>query len=167
MCSVLKKALEEKRFQDADNETRSLLIRQAGPDAVKRGWVYFTEIRTIPVVDMATVDGLWKAYSNGKFGYSVQRELWLQNRKQWPRFFKAINWLTSENQYLNWPGDFVYTMDAKKGHLPLVNALRGTNLFEEIFTHPAINKQKETKKIGGGNGASGGAGGGSDKPSWL
>ena len=49
------------------------------------------------VEDMQTLDGLWKAASGGKFGYSVQREMWLQARKQWPKFFKAIDWVQGEN----------------------------------------------------------------------
>lgn len=49
------------------------------------------------VEDMQTLDALWKAASGGKFGYSVQREMWLQARKQWPKFFKAIDWVQGEN----------------------------------------------------------------------
>ena len=32
-------------FRKADDETRAMLVRLAGEDAVKRGWVYFTEVR--------------------------------------------------------------------------------------------------------------------------
>ena len=42
--SVLVSHLQSGDFQKADDETRALLIRLAGPDAVKRGWVYFTEV---------------------------------------------------------------------------------------------------------------------------
>ena len=47
--SVLLGHLQGKDFQKADDETRALLIRLAGPDAVKRGWVYFTEVRNLAV----------------------------------------------------------------------------------------------------------------------
>ena len=46
---------------------------------------------------MQTLDGLWRAASGGKFGYAVQREMWLQARKQWPKFFKSIDWVQGEN----------------------------------------------------------------------
>eukprot|EP00879_Flechtneria_rotunda_P018571 GHRR01019487.1.p5 GENE.GHRR01019487.1~~GHRR01019487.1.p5 ORF type:complete len:102 (+),score=16.87 GHRR01019487.1:3139-3444(+) len=52
----------------------------AGQGAIQRGWVYFTEVPTIPAADLQTVDALWLAASNNKFGYSVQRERWLQVR---------------------------------------------------------------------------------------
>lgn len=46
--SKLKSLLADGDFQAADDETRDLLIRLAGPDAVKRKWVYFTEVRLAP-----------------------------------------------------------------------------------------------------------------------
>lgn len=162
--SDLKACLAEGRFQDADDETRALLIKMAGEQAVKRGWVYFTEVRTIPAADLETVDNLWRVHSNGKFGYSAQREVWVQNRRQWPRFFKTINWVFSENNhYRKWPSEFTYSLDAKKGHLPLTNALRGTQLFQEILEHPAINKPKTGPSAGGSKLGSSD----DDKPSWL
>jgi hypothetical protein len=39
----------------ADDETRALLIKMAGPGAVARGWVYFTEVKSIPAEDLQTV----------------------------------------------------------------------------------------------------------------
>ena len=51
---------------------------------------------------MRTLDELWKAASGGKFGYSVQREIWLQKSRQWPKFFKAIDWVQGENNVYRW-----------------------------------------------------------------
>ena len=34
----------------------------------------------------------------------LQRELWIQNRKMWPRFFKAIDWVQGENNVYRWVG---------------------------------------------------------------
>jgi GUN4-like len=59
--------------------------------------------------------------------------------KRWPRFFKAIDWVVGENNvYRKWPAEFKYNFDAPKGHMPLTNALRGTQLFQAIMEHPAI-----------------------------
>lgn len=41
----LREHLKAGDFRKADDETRALLIRLAGEGAVKRGWVYFTEVR--------------------------------------------------------------------------------------------------------------------------
>jgi len=47
-----------------------------------------------------------------------------------------------------WPGEFQYDAAAVKGHLPLTNALRGTQLFEAILEHPAFAEGGQ--KPGGG-----------------
>lgn len=92
---------------------------------------------------MKTIDALWLAASGGKFGFSVQRSIWRACDKKWSSFFLAIDWLKGENlNYRAWPADFIYSVeDAKKGHLPLTNALRGTQLFEAILTHPAFESK--------------------------
>lgn len=36
------------------------------------------EVKTIPVTDMQTLDSLWTTASKGKFGFSVQKEMWQQ-----------------------------------------------------------------------------------------
>ncbi|KAF8060519.1 Ycf53-like protein [Scenedesmus sp. PABB004] len=134
----------------ADDETRALLIKMAGPGAVQRGWVYFTEVPGIPSADLTTVDALWRAGSGGRFGYSVQREMWVQAGRRWPKFFKAIDWTQGENNvYRKWPAEFAYAYDAPKGHMPLTNALRGTQLFQAIMEHPAFARR-------GGPGGAGG-----------
>uniref|UniRef100_A0A7S0RYY0 GUN4-like domain-containing protein n=1 Tax=Chlamydomonas leiostraca TaxID=1034604 RepID=A0A7S0RYY0_9CHLO len=144
--SLLRDALKEGDFRKADDETRALLIRLAGEGAIKRGWVYFTEVRSISVTDFQTMDTLWKTASNGKFGYSVQKEIFTQNQKRWGKFFKQIDWTTGENNnYRKWPMEFIYSMDAPRGHLPLTNALRGTQLFTEVLNHPAWDKTGAAK----------------------
>ena len=55
------------------------------------------QVKFIPEVDLQTMDSLWKAASGNKFGYSVQRELWLQNKRRWDLFFKQIDWVQGEN----------------------------------------------------------------------
>jgi len=151
----LREALRAGEFEKADDITREELIQLAGSGAVKRGWVYFSEVKFIPVEDLQTIDALWKASSKNKFGFSVQKEVWMQQSKYWTRFFKKIDWVQGEmNYYRKWPAEFIYNAeDAPKGHLPLTNALRGTQLLEAILEHPAFEK-------GGGKDGSG-------KPEWL
>jgi hypothetical protein len=50
--------------------------------------------------------------------------------------------------YRKWPAEFVYSMNAVKGHLPLTNALRGTQLFEALLGHPAFDKNAGGKAPG-------------------
>lgn len=139
----LREALKEQDFLKADDIHRKKLIEVAGEAAQERGWVWFSEVGEIPIEDMQTFDELWKAGSRGKFGFSVQRQVWRACNEQWSKFFLAIDWLQGENlNYRAWPAEFVYDLDtACKGHLPLTNALRGTQLFQAILQHPAFDKK--------------------------
>lgn len=43
-----------------------------------------------------------------------------------------------------WPKEFIYSLEGAKGHLPLTNALRGTQLFKALMEHPAFaNSSKD------------------------
>ena len=91
----------------------------AGEDAEDRGWVCFTEARQFPVKDLLTIDALWTFYSDGKFGFSVQRKIWIGKKRQWAKFFKEIDWVQGENNaYRKWPEEFIWKKEAKKGHMP-------------------------------------------------
>lgn len=152
---ALRDALQQGDFQQADDLTRAALITLAGPDAEKRNWVYFSEVKFISSTDLQTIDKLWRAASKNRQGFSIQKEMWMQNRKQWTKFFKQIDWTVGEfNNYRKWPQDFTYDMSAAKGHLPLTNCLRGTQLFKAILEHPAFEKADSN----GSNGST---------PDWL
>jgi hypothetical protein len=92
--------------------------------------------------DLQTIDALWLAASGGKFGFSVQRTIWKKVGENWTKFFIEIEWVTGDNnKYRVWPAEFKYAVkDAVKGHLPLTNALRGTQLLKALLSHPAFEK---------------------------
>ena len=57
-----------------------------------REYIYFTEVKNIPVTDLKTIDNLWTTHSDGNFGYSVQRNIWKREKEQWGKFFKKLDW---------------------------------------------------------------------------
>ncbi|CAK0863592.1 unnamed protein product, partial [Prorocentrum cordatum] len=140
--SKLKDLLSSSDFRGADQETRDLLIQLGGPAAVKRGWVYFIEVRTMPVADLQTIDSLWQHYSKGKFGFASQRKIWRQCREQFDKFALEVSWFTDKWKNRNWPDDFIYSVDAPSGHLPLTNCIRGAQVLQELLAHPAFEKKK-------------------------
>ena len=140
----LRDLLSEGEWEKADEETRMKLIDLAGEEAQIRGWVYFTEVKEIPVADLQTIDALWKSYSNGRYGFSVQKKIWLKSKKVWTAFFQKIDWVQGENNaYRKFPLEFQWDKEAAVGHLPLTNALRGTQLLEAVFKHPAFAAEKK------------------------
>jgi len=140
--SKLEEVLKEKDFKAADAETRRLLIELGGEAAVKRGWVYFAEVRKIEEQDMDAMETLWQHYSEGRFGFSPQRKIWKRVRGQFDKFAEEVSWFTDTWKNRNWPDEFIYTLEAPVGHLPLTNCIRGAQVLEELLSHPAIENRK-------------------------
>jgi len=140
--SKLDGLLKDGDFKAADAESRRLLIEMAGTEAVKRGWVYFAEVRRIPETDMLTLNDLWGHYSKGKFGFVPQRKIWRRVREQFDKFAEEVSWFTDKWKNRNWPDEFVYSLDAPVGHLPLTNCIRGAQVLAELLNHPAFEKKR-------------------------
>jgi len=152
-------ALKLGNYEEADQLTRDLLIWIGGEGTRQRGFVYFAEAPNLPRKDMETIDRLWVAYSKGKFGFSVQKDIWNSKNVQgdFSRFVSAIEWNVGpcggcDKQCSGCPGtlkrwtavgqggnEYVYDLNkAKKGHLPLTSALRGTYLLKKLLSHKAF-----------------------------
>jgi GUN4-like/ARM-like repeat domain, GUN4-N terminal len=132
----LQTLLGQQDFQAADRLTLENLCRLAGETAVQRKWIYFTEVESFPIADLKTIDALWMVYSEGKFGFSVQREIWLGLGKNWDRLWDQIGWRTGNN-WTRYPQGFIWDLTAPKGHLPLSNQLRGVRVIAALLAHPA------------------------------
>lgn len=132
----LQAALAQQDFQVADRLTIEKLCELAGGLATQRKWLYFTEVQTFPTADLQTINALWLVHSEGKFGFSVQRELWLGVGKNWEKLWYQIGWKNG-NSWTRYPQEFTWSLDAPKGHLPLSNQLRGVRVIAALLTHPA------------------------------
>ncbi|CAL6405839.1 unnamed protein product [Bathycoccus prasinos] len=140
--------LKSGEWEKADDEHRRLMCVLAGEDAEDREWVYFTEVKNMPVTDLKTIDALWSHFSGGRYGFAIQRKLWVAQKRNWAKFFKKIDWTTGENgDYRKFPNEFLWRADAAPGHMPLTNALRGTQLFEALMEHPAFAPPKTAAEI--------------------
>lgn len=77
---------------------------------------------------------LWKVYSKGKFGFSIQKNIWLKQNKQWDKLWEKIKWLEAKTGIMKrYPKEFTWSIDAPEGHLPLFNQLRGTQTLYYLF----------------------------------
>ncbi|XP_006662908.3 tetrapyrrole-binding protein, chloroplastic [Oryza brachyantha] len=148
---LLGSQLAGRDYRGADETTRALLIELAGEPARRRGYVFFSEVQFISTEDLRAIDALWREHSGGKFGYSVQRRLWEKSRRDFTRFFIRVGWMkkldteVEQFNYRAFPDEFVWELsdDTPEGHLPLTNALRGTQLLGNILTHPAFGEGQE------------------------
>jgi hypothetical protein len=132
----LQDCLIRQDFQAADRQNILKLCELAGPDAVRRKWLYFTEVEQFPKEDLQTMDLLWRVYSEGKFGFSVQRKIWLGVGQDWERLWPRIGWKNG-NIWTRYPGEFIWDLSAPDGHLPLSNQLRGVRVMASLLSHPA------------------------------
>ncbi|KAF3455671.1 hypothetical protein FNV43_RR00311 [Rhamnella rubrinervis] len=151
--------LSTRNFREADEETRRLLIVLAGDAAQKRGYVFFSEVQFISASDLKAIDSLWRQYSDNRFGYSVQKRIFEKVNKDFTRFFLKVGWMKKldteieQFNYRSFPSEFMWELndDTPEGHLPLTNALRGTQLLNNILNHPAFmaneKKKKQTKLV--------------------
>ncbi|PIA29776.1 hypothetical protein AQUCO_05800094v1 [Aquilegia coerulea] len=156
---LLKQYLTSKDFRQADEETRRLIIVLAGEAAEKRGYVFFSEVQFISESDLQTIDNLWRQYSDNKFGYSVQKRIYEKEKEDFSRFFQKVGWMKKldteieQYNYRAFPNEFTWelTDDTPEGHLPLTNALRGTQLLKSILYHPAFQSALEDEAKDQGN----------------
>ncbi len=132
----LQQLLAKQEFQAADQLTLQKLCELAGAEAVQRKWLYFTEIDQLPILDLQTINSLWLTYSEGKFGFSVQREIWLSVSQTWEKLWPKIGWKNGNN-WTRYPQEFTWNLTAPRGHLPLTNQLRGVRVINSLLNHPA------------------------------
>ena len=87
-------------------------------------------IENFPCSDLRTIDQLWVKYSNGRFGFSVQKNIWTEVGQDDDKFFERLGWrvegrilIIEEPGGLIWKltadGDAISAKKLRKGHLPL------------------------------------------------
>lgn len=137
----LQQLLGRQEFEAADKVTLKMLCELAGAAAIARKWLYFTDVERFTEADLHTIDRLWRVYSEGKFGFSVQRELWLGVGKNWDDLWTLIGWKNGNN-WTRYPQEFIWDLSAPRGHLPLSNQLRGVRVMAALLNHPAWSQQR-------------------------
>ena len=98
----LKRYMVDGDWREADEYNYRVMIQVIG----KRFGDYFTveEVTTFPCTDLLRLDSLWVQHSQGKFGFSVQKDIYMRcggkledgrqeyGRKSYIRFFQAVGW---------------------------------------------------------------------------
>jgi serine/threonine-protein kinase len=138
----LRDLLASGQWKEADRETLSVMLRASNRE--RKGYLDTMSIEEFPCKDLRTIDRLWVKYSNGCFGFSVQRCLWESgggkpgkyDRRIYRKFGERVGWLKWENKWLGlkkeeqWLSysEITFDLNAPQGHLPRAWAGRGENL---------------------------------------
>jgi serine/threonine protein kinase len=109
------------KWKEADAETRRVMLAVAKRE--KEGWLDDESIDKFPCADLRTIDQLWVKYSNGRFGFSVQKRIYQSlggtreyDPKIWRAFGDKVGW-RKEGKWLYY-SDIIYDITAPEAHLP-------------------------------------------------
>jgi uncharacterized caspase-like protein len=125
----LQELLADGNWKEADRETVNVILKAANQE--KAGWLNVESINNLPYADLQTIDQLWHKYSEGRFGFSVQKRIWESvggsnstDYETWCKFCECVGWRVNNDWLLYY--DLNFTNDAPEGHFPakgLVNIL--------------------------------------------
>lgn len=74
----LQDLLKAGNWKEADKETAKVMLKAAGEKAEERQYLNLDEVRHFPCKDLRAIDRLWVHFSDGKFGFSVQKRIWVE-----------------------------------------------------------------------------------------
>jgi serine/threonine protein kinase len=119
--STLGELLAGGMWEEADEETARVMLAVAKRE--KEGWLDIESIDKFPCPDLRTIDQLWVKYSNGRFGFSVQKRIYESlggsrkyNGKIWEAFADKVGWRKAG--YWLYYSDIIYDIKAPSAHLP-------------------------------------------------
>ena len=135
----LRDLLAAGKWKEADEETAEVMLKVAGRE--NEGWLDTDSIKKFPCKDLRTIDQLWVKYSNGRFGFSVQKRIWLEvggnpgnyDDKVWEKFGDRVGWRV-KNDWISY-SDLTFSVNAPQGHLPVGEGVgvRGRVCGSEVF----------------------------------
>lgn len=111
--------LRAEKWREADLETYEVMICAVGKKSGQ--WFTSEELLNFPCTDLQTIDRLWAKYSQDKFGFSVQKKIYVEcgakldgkypGDKIWHEFCDRVGWRKAD-KYLS-------SKDLQKRRVPL------------------------------------------------
>ena len=135
----LEKLLIDRQWQEADRETGNIILKATNQE--QRGWLDEFDLQQLPSDVLQILDRLWIEYSQGHFGFSVQKQIWLsagcqpgQDSEQlYQRFGQRVGWYDSKmERWLMWD-EYTFSLEAHRGHLPRYLPSQGTKIRPVLF----------------------------------
>jgi hypothetical protein len=120
----LRDLLAAGKWKEADEETKRVMLKVGRRE--KSGWLNTMSIDDFPCEDLRTIDQLWVKYSNGRFGFSVQKRIYQSlggirkhDEKIWEAYSDRVGWRVNSN-WLDYD-ELKFNSKAPEGHLPHIN----------------------------------------------
>jgi hypothetical protein len=90
----LRDLLKAGEWEEADKETLAVMLKTV--DREQKPWLDPESIKKFPCADLRTIDQLWVKYSDGRFGFSVQKRIWESVGKDYTKLGDIVGWRTYE-----------------------------------------------------------------------
>jgi GUN4-like len=107
-------------WQAADLETQKLIFGSS-LGLIDMGGNAYQKIQQLPSEHLYIIDKLWGKYSHGRFGFSVQRDIWERVNNHVGDFARAIGWVNNDmyrGDTAIFYEDVNFSLSAPIGHLP-------------------------------------------------
>ena len=154
----LKESLSNQKWQQADRQTLELITRII--DTAKRqnrqAFITVNDIADYACSDMYTIDSLWQEYTDNKFGFTPQQEIWQNTRQKsgfslnaWRSFATKIGWkkgnVDDSGGYLFYEQLTFEPKTAPQGHLPwwFAASEENQNVIKTIFNRCSLQEVPE------------------------
>lgn len=119
----LRNLLAAGEWKKGNEETARVMLTLAARE--KEGWLNRFSIDNFPLEDLGIIDRLWVKYSNGRFGFSVQKCIYQSlggtkeyNENIWETFGNRVSW-NKEGRWVG-TGNTEHWVGVDEGHLPCV-----------------------------------------------
>jgi hypothetical protein len=113
-----------KKWKEADEETRQLLLKYTNRE--EEGFLDLLDIDPNFFDELRIIDQLWLKYSNNRFGFSVQKQIWVELGGKFDGSFDydifcklgdKLGWRKDGEQLMY--SDVIFSTYAPRGHLPV------------------------------------------------
>ncbi len=122
--STLRDLLAAGDWRKANDITTELVLKSVGRDVV--GWMSVEDLKKMSCWDLGTIDRLWKEYSKGHFGFSVQFPIFIATGNKpgrlvaienYQEFGDQVGWRRNSD-WIIFKENLGYSLDSPMGHLP-------------------------------------------------
>lgn len=120
----LQDALVAGKWKEADQITRKLMLKAAKRETP--GWLDPKSLDNFSCDDLRIINRLWEKYSQGHFGISVQKQIWLEvggtlDEATTEKLGERLGW-RKRGQWISYDS-FNFSLSAPGGHLPSIEVI--------------------------------------------
>jgi len=110
----LRDLLARKKWKEADQQTWDVLCQVLGQPLGY--YLKNSDIDNLPCEDLWTIDRLWVKYTDGRFGFTVQKQIYQEVGEDYPSFCDRVAWPVHNPPNLE--SVLKFNLKAPLGHLP-------------------------------------------------